>query len=130
MERIGSRRFSDCRGKQRQIIKPRRESTCLCTPRLKFGQHRLGTRKYWRRQASKPPNRNPVAAIRWPVGNLVKQNKIALILGRADMVERQAIKTFGKPSEFVIVRCKETTAAVDLMHCLNHCPSNREAIIG
>ena len=97
VERIGCGRFGESGCKQWQIIKPRRQPARLRPASLKFGKHRLCTRKHWRGKARKPPNRDAVTAIGRATRNLMQQHKIALKFRRADMMERKRIEAFGKP---------------------------------
>src|SRR3546814_7982089 len=60
----------------------------------------------------------------------MQQDKIALPFPRTDMVKRERIKFFGEPRQLMIVRSKEATASVDLMHSLHHGPGKRKPVIG
>src|SRR3546814_16308039 len=60
----------------------------------------------------------------------MQQHEIARPFPRSDMVKRERVKFFGEPRQLMIVRSKEATASVDLMHRLHHGPGKRKPVIG
>src|SRR3546814_13415524 len=78
-----------------------------------------------RRKPGKSRNGKAIATIRWSFRQFMQQDKIALPFPRTDMVKRERIKFFGEPRQLMIVRSKEATASVDLMHSLHSSEERR-----